>query len=115
MANVTTRPWDAAEHLETLEDVVEYLDGAREEGDPRLEEAAFADVLRSPAIKEARVGLGLSAGALGPSSLEFDPRMPTLLRIALSMRLRPMRTRSFWDTGAPSVDLENERHVRVFA
>ena len=25
MATVTTRPWDAAEHLETLEDVIEYL------------------------------------------------------------------------------------------
>ena len=113
MATVATRPWDAAEHLETLEDVVEYLDAALEDGDPRLVEAAFADVMRSPAITEARAGLGLSALAIGPSPLGFDPRLPALLRVALSMRLRPTRTRSFWDTG--SVELENERHVRVFA
>ena len=114
MATFTTRPWDAAEHLETLEDVIEYLDGAREDGDPHLEEAAFADVMRSPAIKEARVGLGLNALASGPYPQEFDPRLPTLLRIALNVRLRPTNTRSFWDEGAPSPDLENERHVRVF-
>lgn len=114
MATVTTRPWDAAEHLETLEDVIEYLDGAREDGDPHLLEAAFADVMRSPAISEARAVLGLSGLALGPDPQGFDPRLPTLLRIALSVRLRPQKTRSFWDTEAPSLDLENERHVRVF-
>ena len=114
MATVTTRPWDAAEHLETLEDVIEYLDGAREDGDPRLAEAAFADVMRSPAISEARAGLGLSALALRPNQQEFDPRLPALLRLALSVRLRPEKTRSFWDKGAPSLDLEDERHVRVY-
>ena len=62
MATITTRPWDAAEHLETLEDVVEYLDGAREEGDPRLEKAAFADVMRSPAIKEGPCRAGVECG-----------------------------------------------------
>ena len=58
MGTVTTRPWDAAEHLETLEDAIEYLDGAREDGDPRLVEAAIADVMRSPAISEALLGWG---------------------------------------------------------
>ena len=92
MATVKTRPWDSAEHLETLEDVVEYLDAAREDGDPRLLEAAFADVMRSPAIAEAR-RFQSNALALGPS--------PT--------------ARSFWHAGAPSVDEEQRRHVRVFA
>lgn len=113
MATLTTRPWDAAEHIETLEDVVEYLDGALEDGNPRLVEAAFADVMRSPAITEARAGL--SALALGTSPLEFDPRLPALLRVALRVRLRSAQTRSFWDTGAPSVDRKHERHVRVYA
>ena len=72
MATVATRPWDAAEHLETLEDVVEYLDGAREEGDPRLEEAAFADVKRSPAIKEARAVLGRLGGRDGRDTWTED-------------------------------------------
>ena len=114
MATIRTRPWDPAKHLETLEDVIEYLDGAREDGDPHLVEAAFADVMRSPVISEAHARLGLNAAAHGSSSLEFDPRLLALLRVALSLRLRPARPRSFWDTGAPLVETENERHVRVF-
>lgn len=114
MATVQTRPWDPAEHLETLEDVVEYLDAAREDGDPRLVEAAFTDVMRSPAVLEASRSQA-SALSLGASSAEFDPRLPALLRLALSLRLRPLTARAFWDVGAPSVEMENKRHVRVFA
>ena len=114
MGTVQTRPWDAAEHLETLEDVVEYLDAAREDGDPRLVEAAFADVMRSPAAAEA-MGLQSNTLALGPSPTSFDPQLPALLRFALTLRLRALPARSFWDAGAPSVDKEKKRHVRVFA
>lgn len=76
MATVQTRPWDAAEHLEALEDVVEYLDAAREDGDPRLVEAALADVMRSPAVAEA---LGLQSNVLAhePSPTAFSASAET--------------------------------------
>ncbi len=39
-----TRPWDAAEHLETEEEVVAYLEAALEDGDPALISVALGDI-----------------------------------------------------------------------
>lgn len=39
-----TRPWDAAQHLETEEDMAAYLEAALEEGDASLVAAALEDV-----------------------------------------------------------------------
>jgi len=36
MATIQTYPWDAAEHLETKEDIAAYLEAALEDGDPSL-------------------------------------------------------------------------------
>ena len=47
MAKIQTRPWDAADHLETKEDVVLYLEAAFEDGDPRLIAAALGDSARA--------------------------------------------------------------------
>ena len=41
MATIETLPWDPAQHLETGEDIVAYLEAAREDGDPAL----MSDVL----------------------------------------------------------------------
>ena len=41
MATIETLPWDPAQHLKTEEDVVAYLEAAREDGDPVL----MSDVL----------------------------------------------------------------------
>ena len=41
MAKTQTRPWDAAEHLETDADMAAYLEAALEEGDPALVTAAL--------------------------------------------------------------------------
>ena len=35
MSRAGTRPWDAADHLETTEDMVAYLEAALEQDDPR--------------------------------------------------------------------------------
>ena len=45
-----TRPWDAADHLETQDDVVAYLEAAFEEGDPSLIAAALGDIARAKGI-----------------------------------------------------------------
>ena len=44
---VATRPWDAAEHLETEEDMAAYLDAALEDGDATLAVAALGDIARA--------------------------------------------------------------------
>ena len=47
MARTRTRPWDPAEHFETEEDVVAYLNAALEDGDVHLVVAALGDVARA--------------------------------------------------------------------
>lgn len=44
MTKIKTRPFDAANYLETKEDVAEYLRFAREANDPQLLNAALTDV-----------------------------------------------------------------------
>ena len=48
MAQTQPRPWDAAEHLETHEDMAAYLEAVFEEGDPALVAAALGDIARAP-------------------------------------------------------------------
>lgn len=47
MTQIKTRPFDAANYLETKEDVDEYLRLAREANDPRLLRAALSDIARA--------------------------------------------------------------------
>ena len=47
MAKTKTKPWDAAEHLETKEDIALYLEAAFEDGDPALIAAALGDAARA--------------------------------------------------------------------
>ena len=42
-----TRPWDAAEHIETDEDAAAYLEAALDEGDTALVAAALDDIARA--------------------------------------------------------------------
>ena len=47
MKKTKTRPWDPAEHLETEEDKVAYLNAALENGDADLIRAAKEDIARA--------------------------------------------------------------------
>ena len=42
-----THPWDAADHLESEEDIVAYLEAAFEDGDPVLIAAALGDIAKA--------------------------------------------------------------------
>lgn len=48
-----TSRWDAADHLETTEAVVAYLEAVFADGDPELIAAALNDVARAKGIAEA--------------------------------------------------------------
>jgi probable addiction module antidote protein len=95
---VKTRPWDAAEHLDTPEDIAAYLGAALEEGDPQLIVAALGDVARARGMAELARETGLSRESLYRSlSLEGNPEFATVVRIlqALGLRLeaRPVTPR----------------------
>ncbi len=91
MAPTQTRPWDAADYLETDEDIVAYLEAAFDEGDPGLIAAALGDIAKARGMTKvaAESGLGRESlyKALSPSG---NPELATVLKVmrALGLRLR---------------------------
>ncbi|MYG39777.1 MAG: putative addiction module antidote protein [Nitrospira sp. SB0677_bin_15] len=90
MAKIQTRPWDAADYLETEEDIVLYLEAAFEDGAPGLIAAALGDMARAKGMTKvaAEAGLGRESPdkALAPDG---NPEFATVLKVmrALSLRL----------------------------
>lgn len=89
MAKIQTRPWDAADYLETEEDVVLYLEAAFEDGDPGLIAAALGDVARAKGMTKvaAKAGLGRESlyKALSPDG---NPEFSTVLKVMRALGLR---------------------------
>jgi probable addiction module antidote protein len=54
MTEIKTRPFDAADYLETEEDVAEYLKLAREANDPQLLNAVLSDIARALGNKKLK-------------------------------------------------------------
>lgn len=85
---IETTKWDAADHIETAEDVVAYLEAAFEDGDPELITSALGDIARSRGMGAVAAEAGISrAGlykALGESG---DPKLSTLLGVMKALGL----------------------------
>ena len=87
-----TRPWDAAEYLETPEDMVDYLEAAFEDGDPRLIAAALGDVARSWGMTRVAAETGLGRESLYKAlSPDGNPGFATVLKVlqVLGIQLYP--------------------------
>ena len=90
MVKTQTRPWDAADHLKTKEDIVAYIDAALDDGDPALIAAALGDVARARGVTKvaAEAGLGRESlyKALSPGG---NPEFATVIKVmrALGVRL----------------------------
>jgi probable addiction module antidote protein len=86
---IETRPWDAADHLETEEDMAAYLDAALEEGDPALVVAALGDIARAKGMSQIarETGLGRESlyKALSPTG---NPEFATILKVVGALGLR---------------------------
>ena len=89
MATTPTHPWDPADHLETDEDVVAYLEAAFEDGDPTLIAAVLGDIARARGMTEvaAEAGLGRESlyKALSPNG---NPEFATVLKVMHALGLR---------------------------
>lgn len=84
-----TRPWDAAEHLETQEDVVAYLEAAFEEGDPSLIAAALGDIARAKGMSQIAREAGLGRESLYKAlSPEGNPEFATIIKVVHALGLR---------------------------
>ncbi|MGA0201286.1 MAG: addiction module antidote protein [Prochlorotrichaceae cyanobacterium] len=89
MATIQTYPWDAAEHLETKEDIAAYLEAALEDGDPSLVVAALGDIARSKGMTNIARETGLGRESLYKAlSIEGNPEFATVLKVIQSLGLR---------------------------
>lgn len=86
---VTTRRWDVAEHLETEEDVLAYLDAVMEEGDLPFLCKALGDVARSRGMTEIARKTGMSRESLYKAlSEKGNPSLATIAAVLDAMGLR---------------------------
>jgi probable addiction module antidote protein len=84
-----TRPWDAAEHLETEEEVVAYLEAALEDGDPALISAALGDIARARGMSKIARDTGLGRESLYKAlSAGGNPEFATVLKVLQALGLR---------------------------
>lgn len=89
--------WDPAEHLETKEDMVAYLNVALEEGDPSLIMAVLEDIARARRMGAVAQETGLDRESLYKSlSANGNPEFATVLKVVCALGLR------FQATAAPS-------------
>ena len=89
MAKMQTQPWDAADYLETEEDIVLYLEAAFEDGDPGLIAAALGDIARAKGMTKVAAEAGLGRESLYKAlSPDGNPEFATVLKVLRALGLR---------------------------
>ena len=89
MAKTKTSAWDAAEHLNSEEDIAAYLSAALDEGDAALFAAALGDVARAKGMSELAQATGLGRESLYKAlSAEGNPEFATVLKVLKSLGLK---------------------------
>ena len=89
MAKMQTRPWDAADYLESEEDVVLYLEAAFEDGDPGLIAAALGDIAKAKGMTTVAAEAGLGRESLYKAlSPDGNPEFATVLKVMRALGLR---------------------------
>jgi probable addiction module antidote protein len=89
MKNDRTSVWDAAEHLETDEDMVAYFEAALEENDPSLIAAVLGDIARAKGMSQISRQAGLGRESLYKAlSPEGNPEFATVLKVVNALGLQ---------------------------
>jgi probable addiction module antidote protein len=84
-----TSTWDAAEHLETEEDITAYLEAALEENDPSLIAAVLGDIARAKGMSQIAMQTGLGRESLYKAlSPEGNPEFATVLKVVNALGLQ---------------------------
>lgn len=82
--------YDAAEFLDTDEDIVAYLNAALEDGDPSLVSAALGDVARARGMTQLAHETGITRDglykALSPSG---NPSFATVQKVVRALGYKP--------------------------
>ena len=89
MSKIETREWDAANYLETREDMAAYLEVALEDGDASVITAAIGDIARSKGMAEIARETGLGRESLYKSlSVDGNPEFVTVLKVVDALGLK---------------------------
>jgi probable addiction module antidote protein len=89
MAKTKTRPYDAAEYLETPEDMAAYLEAALEDGDPALVVKALGAIARARGMSQIARETGLGRESLYKAlSLEGNPEFATVMKVVRALGLK---------------------------
>jgi probable addiction module antidote protein len=89
MTKIKTRVWDAAEHLETDEDITAYFEAALEDGAPALIPAALGDIARAKGMTQIARDTGLGRESLYKAlSAEGNPEFATIMKVVRALGLR---------------------------
>ena len=91
MAKTKTRPYDAAEYLETAEDMAAYLEAALEDGEPAIVVKALGTIARARGMSQIARDTGLGRESLYKAlSPEGNPEFATVMKVvrALGLKLR---------------------------
>lgn len=91
MAKTKTRPYDAAEYLETAEDMAAYLEAALEDGEPSVVVKALGTIARARGMTQIARDTGLRRESLYKAlSPEGNPEFATVMKVvrALGLKLR---------------------------
>jgi len=89
MEKEKTKMWDVAEHLETEEDIADYLEAAFEENDPSLITAALGDIARAKGMTLIAQKTGLARESLYKAlSPEGNPEFSTVLKVVAALGLK---------------------------
>ena len=88
------RRFDPADHLDSDEAMVEYLNAALQEDDPKYFTKALGNVARAKGMTSVSADSGLGLQALYRAlSSEGNPRIETLFRVLETLDLRLAITR----------------------
>ncbi len=86
---IETKPWDAAEVLNTPADIAAYLDAYLEDGTPEEMLRALGVIARSRGMSELARETGISRETLYKAfSDSGNPTLDTLLRVMKALGLR---------------------------
>lgn len=88
MARTKTQPFDAADYLNSEDDMVAYLEAALEEDDPRVVAAALGDIARAKGMSQVARDAGLGRESLYKAlSPDGNPEFGTVLKVVRALGL----------------------------
>jgi len=81
--------WDAAEYLETEDDMAAYLEAALEENDPVIFAAALGDIAKAKGMTQISKETGLGRESLYKAlSTDGNPEFSTIMKVVNALGLK---------------------------